>query len=78
MTYPSNEASDTKAKDFLYIQLQVVLDQIPSRNTIILRGDMNTKVGSRLNGDNDVVGLLDIEVGNDNSARFVDLCKKLN
>ena len=63
-------------KDTFYNQLQAVLDGIPSSNMTILLGDMNAKVGSRLSGDNDVVGTHGIGFRNDNGTRFVDLCQR--
>ena len=48
MAYALTEASDPQVKDTFYIQLQAVLDGIPSSNMTTLFGDMSAKVGSRL------------------------------
>ena len=55
-------------KDSFYIQLQAVVDGI--------LGGMNTNVGPRLSGDNDIVGAHGAGVRNDNSPRLVDLSQR--
>ena len=54
--YVPTEAAEAHAKDTFYIQLQAVLDGIPSGHMTVLLGDMNAKVGPRLSGNNDIVG----------------------
>ena len=76
MTYAPTEAAEAQVKDSFYTQLQAVLDGIPSSNMTILLGDMNAKVGARMNGDNEVVGSHGSGVRNDNGTRFVDLCHR--
>ena len=41
---PTNEAME-EAKDDFYNQLQMVLEQVPSRDVKIIMGDINAKVG---------------------------------
>ena len=76
MAYAPTEASAAHLKDSFYIQLQAVLDGIPSGRMTVLLGDMNAKVGPRLSGDNYIVGAHGAGVRNDNGARFVDLCQR--
>ena len=76
MAYAPTEAAATQVKDSFYLQLQAVLDGIPSGHMVLLLGDMNAKVGPRLSGDCDVVGAHGTGARNDNGTRFVDLCQR--
>ena len=76
MAYAPTEAAATEVKNSFYIQLQAVLDGIPSGHMTVLLGDMNAKVGSQLGGDGDVMGTHGPGVRNENGARLVDLCHR--
>ena len=76
ITYAPTEAAEAQVKDSFYTKLQAVHDGIPSSIKTILLGDMNAKVGARMNGDNDVVGSHGNGVRNDNGTRFVYLCHR--
>ena len=76
MCYAPTEAADDGVKDNFYHQMESILSNIPSRETVILMGDMNAKVGGYIPGDGCVVGSHGIGTRNDNGTRFVDSCQR--
>ena len=64
-------------KNTFYYQLESIIDNIPTSDTIILMSDMNAKVGCHIKGDGSVVGNHGLgSVRNDNGTRFVDCCQR--
>ena len=56
MCYAPSEAVEDDVKNTFFYQLEFILDNVSSTDTIILMGDMNVKVGSHIEGDGSVVG----------------------
>lgn len=46
---PTYDAKEDK-KDVYYEQLQMVIDKTPRHDTTLLIGDLNAKIGSKLEG----------------------------
>ena len=69
---PTNEATE-EAKDDFYDQLQMVLEQVPSRDVKIVMGDMNAKVGMDNAGREEVMGKHGVRAEmNENGERWAD------
>ena len=75
---PTNEA-DNSTKEIFYEQLQSVLSQTPRHDTIIVIGDLNAKIGAKLDGENGTVGNHGLRSErSDNGERFVSFCANNN
>ena len=73
----STEAAEAGIKkNTFYYQLESILDNVPSSDTIILTRNMNAKVGSYIEGDGSVAGNHRLGSKNDNGTRFVDCCQR--
>ena len=65
-----------EAKDDFYNQLQMVLEQVPSRDVHIITGDMNAKVGMDNTGREEVKGKHRARAEmSENGERWVDFCQ---
>jgi len=75
---PTNEADD-ETKDIFYEQLQSVISQAPRHDAIIVLGDLNAKIGRKLDGEKGIVGNHGLQSErSDNGERFVSLCANNN
>ena len=73
MYAPTNDAK-AEVKDVFYEQVQNFLDKIPKRDTVILMGDWNGKVGDQKDSEEGVVGCHGLHgVRPENGERFVKL-----
>ena len=70
---PTNDA-DEEYKDS-YEQLQKVIDSTLRHDLLLLIGDLNAKVGNKLDGENGIVGTYWVHCErNDNGERFTAFC----
>ncbi|XP_073670704.1 uncharacterized protein [Paramisgurnus dabryanus] len=70
---PTNDASEAD-KELFYEQLQATMAKRKKRDTTILMGDMNAKVGSADSGNERVMGRHGVGTMNHNGELFVDFC----
>ena len=71
---PTNDA-DEDDKESFYDQLQKVVDKTPRHDILLLLGDMNAKIGSKLEGEDGIVGSYGLKcVRNENGEKFVSFC----
>ena len=70
--YAPTEASDLTAKDAFYATLESVVDQCPSRDTLLVLGDFNASTGTDRDGDETCVGPHGSGSVNQNCTKFLD------
>ena len=70
---PTNDAEEEK-KDYFYQQLQAVLDRRGAKDTTVLMGDFNAKIGMDNTGSEDIMETHGLGQMNENGERFADLC----
>jgi endonuclease/exonuclease/phosphatase family metal-dependent hydrolase len=75
---PTNDA-DEETKDSFYDKLQSVIHLTPRHDITIVVGDLNAKVGTKLDGEDGIVGEHGLQSErNDNDERFSSLCANNN
>ena len=68
---PINDANED-GKDVFNEQLQMVFDKTPRHDTPLLIGDLNAKIGSKLEGEDGIVGKHGVQIErNNNGKKFV-------
>ena len=70
---PTND-SDEEDKYEFYDRLQSVIDKCPGRDTTIVMGDFNGKIGEDNTGYEEVMGRHGLGEMSDNGERFADVC----
>ena len=68
---PNDDASDDKKQDF-YDELTTLLEKVTDRKEVIILGDLNGRVGSRINDP--VVGQYGENAVNNNGERLIEMC----
>ncbi|VDP29660.1 unnamed protein product [Schistosoma margrebowiei] len=70
---PTNDYNED-AKDQFYSRLQSIVEKCPTKDLIILMGDLNAKVGMDNTGYKDIMGRHGPGERNENGKRFPNLC----
>ena len=75
---PTNDA-DEETNDSFYEQLQSVIHLTPLHDITIVAGDLNAKIGTKLNGEDGIIGEHGLQSErNGNGDRFSSLCANNN
>lgn len=72
--YAPTSNTDDELKDNFYNQLQHLLQATKEKDTHLLMGDMNAKVGNNNSGYELVMGKQGIGSISENGERFADIC----
>ncbi|VDP70098.1 unnamed protein product [Schistosoma curassoni] len=70
---PTNDSNDD-IKDQFYERLQSIIEKCPRKDSTILMGDLNAKVGIDNTGYKDIMGGHGLGERNVNGERFANLC----
>ena len=73
--YAPTEMSDLEEKDLFYTKLDSVVDQCPSRDTLLVLGDFNAVTGTDREGYRECVGPHGSGTRNSNSSYLLDFAK---
>ena len=71
---PTTDAADTEADEF-YDKLQQEVSRAPRKDSLIVIGDFNAKVGIQSEEDREVMGIYGIGERNERGDRLLDFCQ---
>ncbi|KAK7097079.1 hypothetical protein V1264_004109 [Littorina saxatilis] len=74
---PTNDTEEEDKEEF-YNRMATIIQKCPSRNIIIVMGDLNAKIGSDNRGYEEIMGQQGLGEMNDNGERLADLCATNN
>ena len=70
---PSSNAEEAEVEQF-YEDLQDLLELIPKKDVLLMKGDWNVKVGSQETSQ--VTGKFDLGIWNEAGQRLIEFCQK--
>lgn len=77
--YAPTLVADNQTKQIFYEQLKNIVDCVPSKNGIIIAGDMNARIGSSDGNDwKNIIGKHGIGQRNENGQLLLEFCSEKN
>ena len=72
--YAPTDDSRDEAKDRFYAEMQKVVSSVGTRETLIVMGDLNARVGKSTEGWSDVLGCYGEDTRNESGVRLLSFC----